>query len=279
MQKQFSKILLPVVFNRTSRWAVDKAVQLANKFGCDILLLHVRPSSTKLSSIPNINWVNGSDGEDQDESGLLLHELEVYGRSQLNDGLLIRFAILNGHWQTVLKDIIIGEHIDLVVIPKSHQRMRTSLLAKVNVNQLSQQTNCPILTVTRRFNVSRMHNIVVPVRDLVPVKKLTLAMYLSLETNSRIYLMGDNNKTPEKCEEYLVRAYLLLNKVGKLSVQCALRDNPDSAAGTLAYAKDVNADMIVINPGNESRLKGWWNILRGKYLCRESDIPVLTVAC
>jgi hypothetical protein len=39
----------------------------------------------------------------------------------------------------------------------------------------------------------------------------------------------------------------------------------------------VKADLIVVNAGKESWLKGWWNKLRGKQLCRESDIPVLTV--
>jgi hypothetical protein len=69
-----------------------------------------------------------------------------------------------------------------------------------------------------------------------------------------------------------------LNEFGKLNIQCAFQDDPDTAAGTLAYARDIHADLIVVNPGKESRLKGWWNRLQGKYLCRESDIPVLTVS-
>ena len=40
MQKMFTKILVPVAFSRNTRWLVDKAIQLANKFGCDIFLLH-----------------------------------------------------------------------------------------------------------------------------------------------------------------------------------------------------------------------------------------------
>jgi hypothetical protein len=135
------------------------------------------------------------------------------------------------------------------------------------------------MTITRNFNASHLQNIVVPVFDLLPVKKLTIATYLSLETSGCIYLMGkeDRGKT-NSGNGYLMRAYQLLNDVGQLKIHCALQDTDDTATGTLAYAKDIKANLIVINPGHESRLRGWWIKFRGKYLCRESDIPVLTVA-
>jgi hypothetical protein len=46
----------------------------------------------------------------------------------------------------------------------------------------------------------------------------------------------------------------------------------------LAYAKNVKADIIVVNPGKESVLKGWFSRWFGKYLYKESNIPVLTIA-
>jgi hypothetical protein len=135
------------------------------------------------------------------------------------------------------------------------------------------------MTITRNLNANHLQNIVVPVYDLLPVKKLTIATYLSLETSGSIYLMGKSYHRKTKTQDsYLMKAYQLLNDFGRLDIHCALRDNDDTASGTLAYAKDVNANLIVINPGQESRLKGWWGKLKGKYLCRESDIPVLTVA-
>ena len=134
------------------------------------------------------------------------------------------------------------------------------------------------MTITRNFNANHLQNIVVPVHDLLPIKKLTIATYVSLETNGCIYLMGDDYHTTARSDGYLIKAYQLLNDLGKLNIRCALRQNDDTANGTLAYAKDVKANLIIVNPGQESRLRGWWNKLRGKYLSRESDIPVLTVA-
>ena len=135
------------------------------------------------------------------------------------------------------------------------------------------------MTVTRSFNANHFQKIVVPVNDSLPIKKLTMATYLSLESGGSIHLMGVSiHATSATKGASLIRAYQLLNEFGNLNIQCALQENDNSATGTLSYAQNVNADLIVVNPGNESRLRGWWNKLSGKYLSRESDIPVLTVA-
>ncbi len=262
MQKLFSKILLPVLFNRNTRWASDKAIQIANKFGCDVHLLHAHTMPLPVTSVLETE----------------MNELAGYVRQKLNDGLLVTTSVCSGGWQTALKDAVIAEHIDLVMIPRSHRKLRTSLIRKISINQLSQQTNCPVMTIPRRFNVSQLHNIVVPVNDLLPVNKLKLATYVSLETNGCIYLMGCDENVLMSNEGYLVKAFQLLNGLGPLKVQCAYREDPDMANSALNYAKDIQAGLIVVNPGQESRLRGWWNRLSGKWLCSESDIPVLTVA-
>ncbi len=279
MQKLFTKILLPIAFNRNTRWSVDKAIQLANKFDCDILLLHVQPPSSTIPFIYNSISSGSIVRSSKRNLEYKIKELELQCKPKLKEGLLMTSAVLVGYWQQVLKDIIIAEHIDLTLIARNNRLFSNVILRRVNINKLSQQTNCPIMTVTRNFNVNHLQNIVVPINDLLPVKKLTMATYLSLEISGCIYLMGRNGHSTKKTENgYLMRAYQLLNDFGKLNIHCALQDDEDLASSTLTYAKDIKANLILINPGRESRLRGWWNKLRGKYLCRESDIPVMTVA-
>jgi hypothetical protein len=279
MQKLFSKILLPVAFTRNTRWSVDKTVQLANKFGCDILLLHVKPQPFTIPVLYNLFFRNRNDQPKEKKLSVQLDELEQQCRLKLKVGLKISSVEIFGSWQQIIKDVIIAEHIDLTLIPRSHRRFGSAILRRVNVNSLSQQTNCPIMTITRNLNVNHLQNIVVPVHDSLPVKKLTIATYLSLENSGSIFLMGNEDHSAIKSANgYLVNAYKVLNEFGKVNIQCALRDDEDMAGSTLAFAKDVKANLIVINPGRESRLKGIWNRLSGKYLSDESDIPVMTVA-
>src|SRR5688572_16479470 len=255
MQKLFTKILVPVALNRNTRWSVEKAIQLANKFESDILLLHVQAPPLTLPFLPGSlfpgSFIRSMENDRQEK----MKELEQQVKPKLKEGLLMTSMIVVGYWQSVLKDVIIAEHIDLTVVPRNHRRISSAIIQRININKLSQQTNCPIMTLTRTFNASRLQNIVVPVNDLLPVKKLTMVTYLSLETSGHIYLMGSEKHSPGgKDEGCLLRAYQLLNEFGKLNIHCALQDSYDPVAGTLAYAKNVHADLIVVNPGQESRL-------------------------
>ena len=70
----------------------------------------------------------------------------------------------------------------------------------------------------------------------------------------------------------------LLSEYSRCRVHCALKESDDVAGNTLAFAKDVKANLIVVEANGEAGLKGWWNRMWGRQLYGESDIPVLTVA-
>jgi hypothetical protein len=258
---------------------VDKAVQLANKFDCDILLLHIEESPVIIPFLYNAFTWGSKAWSAREDPAVKMKELESQFKPKLKAGLLMTSASFTGNWQYALKDIIITEHIDLVLIPRSKKRLSSAVIRRININKLSQETNCPIMTITRNFNANYLQRVVVPINNLIPVKKLKMATYISLETSGCIYLMGNINQSITETEKgYLMKAYQLLNDFGKLKIQFALQGNEDTGDSTLAFAKHIRADLIVVNPGNESRIRGFWNKLRGNYLFRESDIPVMTVA-
>jgi nucleotide-binding universal stress UspA family protein len=274
MQKYFTKILVPLALNCNSRWSVDKAVQLANRFNADIFLLHV--VSESIFSVLNKKEFSSLDKKGAAEEKI--RELENHCKTKLNDGLLVNAEVVVGNWHAEIKDFIIANHIDLLLVPRNRRRIRSAVIKKININKLSQQTNCPILTVTRNFNSGHLQNIVVPVNDSLPFTKLSVASYISRELNGMIYLMTEYHGKNTASQNNLMRAYQLLTDFGKFNIQCALAGEDDMASSTLVYAKNIKADLIVINTGKESRLTGWWNKLRGKYLARESEIPILTVS-
>ena len=190
MRKLFTKILVPVDFNRSTRWAVEKAIHLANKFNCDILLLHVQVPPFTIPFLYNA-FFSGSFSKTPDKDlKMKMKDLEQLCRPKLKDGILMTSAIQVGYWQSILKDVIIAEHIDLFLIPRNRARLHETLIKRININKLSQQTNCSIMTVTRSFNANHFQKIVVPVNDSLPIKKLTMATYLSLESGGSIHLMG-----------------------------------------------------------------------------------------
>ncbi|OSZ73577.1 hypothetical protein CAP36_16290 [Chitinophagaceae bacterium IBVUCB2] len=281
MTKIFNRILVPVNFNRNTELLMKKAVQVANEFNCDLHLLYVQ---TPISVIPFLydGSVSGSlFNFSMEDSQIKMQRLQDEYKSHLSNGLLMTTEILHGSWQTIMKEVIISKHIDLVLIPKYHRKFTGALVQQININKLSQQTQCPVLTVTRRFDVTQLHNIVVPVNNFIPIKKLTMATFLARKFNGIVHLMGQkaNSKAEEKLNTRCVtKSYQLLRDYTNVRVHCSAEIYSNGHADTLAYAKDVAADLIVVNPGKESMRKGWWGNWFGKYLFRESNIPVLTIA-
>lgn len=197
---------------------------------------------------------------------------------RLDDGLQLCSEIRHGNWPGILKETIIAEQVDLVVIPKGRRRISDALLNRINISRLVQQSGCTALMVTRSFNAHHMENIVVPVHGILPVKKLVAATYVSMESNGHIYLMGNENRLRGQDQDSLFKAYHLLSEYSRCRVHCALKESDDVAGNTLAFAKDVKANLIVVEANGEAGLKGWWNRMWGRQLYGESDIPVLTVA-
>lgn len=260
---------------------MKKAVQVANEFDCDIHLLHVQTPMTVIPFLYDGNVSGSLFNFSQEGNETKMERIFEEYRVQLNDGLLMTSAVILGNWQTAMKEIIITHHIDLVLIPKYHKRFAGALVQQININRLSKQTQCPVLTVTRRFDVTQLQNIVVPIGNFMPIRKLTMATYLARKFNGIVHLMGHRNDsyTEEKANSRcMTKAYQLLRDFTNVRIHCTSQRSDQGAADTLAYAKDVHADLIVVNPGKESVFKGWLSNWLGKYLYKESNIPVLTIA-
>jgi nucleotide-binding universal stress UspA family protein len=281
MKKLFNHILVPVGFNRNTVMLMEKAIQVANQFSCDVHLLYVQ---TPLVAIPFLydGHVSGALFDHSEEEAVTkLKALSEENRHLLADGLQITSTIVTGNWQLMLKEQVITKHIDLVILPRNERKFFGALIYKVDVNQLSLQTQCPVLTVTKDFDVSHLQNIVVPIGDFLPIRKLTAATYMARKFNAVIHLMGGksrsygNDKQTARC---LTRSYQLLRDYTNVKVYCLTQEENTTAEDTLAYAKNVKADLIVVNSGKESILKGWFSKWLGNYLYRDSNIPVLTIS-
>lgn len=281
MRKLFNHILVPVNFNRNTPLLMEKAIQVANRFECDIHLLYVQTPITSIPFLYDGYLSSPVFNQSEQVAETKLKALADENRHLLAERLLITSTIVVGNWQLMLKEQIITKHIDLVILPRNESKFFGALIYKIDVNQLSMQTQCPVLTVTKNFDVNQLQNIVVPIGDFLPVKKLAAATYMARKFNAVIHLMGGksrsygNDKQKARC---LTRSYQLLRDYTNVKVYCSSQQGDTTAEETLAYAKNVKADLIVVNAGKESVLKGWFSKWLGNYLYRDSNIPVLTIS-
>jgi K+-sensing histidine kinase KdpD len=150
-----------------------------------------------------------------------------------------------------------------------------------NINRISKKTGCPVLTVKGTARLEAIKNIVLPVDAHLPLRKVMFASYLARHFNARIHLIalsepGDEDNVENKV--YLYKTYQLLRENTNLTVECHTVHGGNIADTTLEYARQINADLIVVNPGKEMLLSGFVNRLFARLLFNESRIPVMTVA-
>lgn len=281
MQQLFDHILVPVGFNRNTNFIIEKAVQAANHFGCDIHLLHVCTPYLPVSVFFDGYFSAPAFFNTEEKARHKMKKLVSKYRHRLREGLVLDASVSSGNWDVQMKELIITRHINLVMIPKHKRRFFGALVYEVDVNELSLQSQCPILTVTRDFDVKHLQNIVVPVNGFLPLRKLSVATRLASQFNGMIHLMGhrSNRYADDKRNvKYLTMAYQLLRDYADVKVYCSSKEGRNVADDTLEYATNIQADLIVVNSGKESILKGWFSRWFGNYLYRRSAIPVLTIA-
>lgn len=281
MQKLFAHILVPVGFNRNTNLVMEKAIQVANYLGCDIHLLYVWTPYLPFSVFYDGYFSTPAFFITEDKAMSRMKKLVSKYRPRLREGLTLKASVRSGNWDILMKELIITQHIDLVMIPKHKKKFFGALLYEVDVNELSLKSQCPILTVTRNFDIENLQHIVVPINDSLPVRKLSVATRLASQFNGMIHLMGhrSNRYAEDKRNvKYLTMAYQLLRDYAEVRVHCSSKEGKNVAEDTLAYATNIQADLIVVNSGNESILKGWFSRWFGNYLYKRSAIPVLTIA-
>lgn len=280
MKSFFNHILVPVLFNSDTPHVIGKAIDAANEFNCDLHLLHVQTGAPYMYFLRKGPGDSPFFQDNMEELETRMESLVDENRHALSDGLLLSGTVMKGSWQLAMKEIIFTTDIDLVIIPNYSGKLAEASMRQIDISNLSLQTQCPVLTVTHDFDVSRLQNIVVPVNDYLPLKKLTAATFLARKFKGMVHLVGHGNSAPTKDKldtTWLTKAYQLLTEYTDVKIHCG-QEGGTMEDEALEYARRVEADLIVVNPGKESQPRGWINRWLGKYIYHESGIPILTIS-
>jgi nucleotide-binding universal stress UspA family protein len=271
MANKLYNILVPVDFTSKNKWAITKAIEMANQMDCHIHLVNIVRPSLFSSFSPYESYTDRMNRYDQ------LKELSVSYSNQLCGNGRIEISLLEGNPVTKLTEYIREFEMDLVIMGLSNnffQQMTTS----IPVSKLAQMTNVPVLAVGSKGLVHHFKKIILPLYDELSLRRIRMAAALASSFKSTIYMLTlrQGNNTPEKI---LNEGMKIVGSIPSVSAQGFILEGNDLEKTTFDFAKRINGDLIMINkPGEEKRVSGWWNKFTNKILSYGSGIPVMTMS-
>lgn len=277
MPKTFYNILVPVDFTVKSKWAISKAIDLANNFNCNIHLVHVVSGQL----FPYIPIEAGSIfpydmAIDAENARVKLEAMRDTYRHHICGGGNIEISLLQGIKSEQLAKYIEQYQMDLVVVGLSKFNLVHRVLSSVSISNLARKTNVPVMAIRSSGLVSHFKKIVLPLTSEIPVRRLQLATMMARSYRSTVYLVS-LRKDDNTSETILNKALEIVQSLSTIPVQCFMLEGKNLAKSTLEFSKRINADLIMANPLTEFIMPGFWNRLTRKLLSYDSKIPVITV--
>lgn len=278
MPNKLYNILVPVNAGNRSRWAIAKAIELANHFGCSIHLVYVVHKHI-LPFIPiERNRVTPYESrKDLQKAKQKLEELKAKYKDQLCGNAGIEISVLEGNPRKELLHYIQQYEMDMVVTGLSKFNLLQRIVSVVTISNFASRANIPVLAVRSSGLVSHFKKIVLPLHQDLSLRRIKLATMLARHFRSTVYFVSLREQADQQPSLFNT-ALDLVQSLSTIPVQCFLLEGKNLAKSTLEFSKKINADLILVNPVKELRLPGLWNRITNKFLSYESSIPVVTVA-
>lgn len=260
-----NKVVVGFDFSSGSAYAVDLAIDIANRWESDIRLVYVKEKN-------------------EDEAPIRAEiERRNAGVAHLLKGIKLEYVLREGKPADELCAQALEDNAELLIVgTHGMSGIKKSLLGR-NSYKTIEQSPVPVLIVREDFNFSKkLEKIVVPIDSSDDTRqKAAKAAQFAKTFDATIHLLGLYTSTTPDIRRIVnnyvkfVERYFEKNEVNFITKYIEVEKNV--TLSTLEYAKEVNADLITIMTEQESRLT---SLLMGTYaqqMINESTIPVLTV--
>ena len=242
----FYNILVPVDFAIKTRWAILKAIELANNFNCNIHLVHVYTKPLfRLGRLEGMYLLPYETTIDLERAAAKLENLKENYAPFMKGGT-IEISLLHGNPKKELTRYIKQFNMDLVVTGLPAMNFYHTMFSSFSASTITSQTDVPVLAVRQGGMVSHFKKIVLPVNKDLQESKIKLATKLAMSFDSTVYL-AVMRKDVEKGENILNRALHLVQSVSSIPVQCFMLEGKSLAKSTLRFSKRIKADIMFSN--------------------------------
>lgn len=278
MPNKLYNILVPVSFNGSGKWAIAKAIELANNFHCNIHLVHV----VHKQLLPFLPFRRDRLTPYESRNDLLkawekLKQMKYRYKDQLCGEANIEISVLEGNPARELASYAGKYEMDMVIVGLPKFSLLHRIISSVSISRIARQVDIPVLAVRGSGLVSHFKKIVLPLHGDISVRRIKFATMLARLFRSTVYFVTLRDQS-NKHESLFALALDVVQSLSTIPAQCFLLEGKNLAKSTLQFSRKINADLILVNPVKEFLLPGLWSRLTNKLLTYGSRIPVLTMS-
>ncbi len=260
-----NKVVVGFDFSSGSAYAVDLAINIANRTKSDIRLVYVKEKK-------------------EDETPIRAEiEQRNAGVAHLLEGIRLEYVIREGNPAEQLAAQAKEDNALLVVVgTHGMSGMKRSMLGR-NSYRTIELSPSPVLIIREDFNFNKaLENIVVPIDSSDDTRqKVAEAAMFARTFGSKIHLLGLYTSSIEDIRRTvnnyvkMVERHLESQNIDFETKYLEVEKNV--TVTTLEYAESVHADMIAIMTEQERQLNSLFLGTYAQQMITESKIPVLTV--
>jgi nucleotide-binding universal stress UspA family protein len=177
MVYHFQNILVPVDFTINTDAAIDNAIAMCNVNNTKVHLFHVKVDYWTVAPY-HINGSFAMPGDNIIEKGISIEE----GLFKLKKSIQVRYPLLDilthvgssGKVQEAIISKAKQVKADLIVISKNNSHQWFGFFNLINSSVIARETKSAVLNVVPGTRLSKIKNIVMPLRSFIPGRKLEL---------------------------------------------------------------------------------------------------------
>jgi nucleotide-binding universal stress UspA family protein len=281
MLEGFNNILVIIDFSSASVHGAEEAAAIAAKFSSTLHLLHISSKSSLLDSLfPKINFFHlaNDNKEAYRKDKFRLEKLKIDLENRFGIGVLTHEV--NGSIKEIANNYVHDLQIDLLVVGAKKRSGLQEFIFENTSRDVFNSMDTEVLFVNPGSDCSHLKKIVIPVGKFIPKRKITLAYKLARKFAARVHLISlikTKNGVLNDDTKVLMSTYQYLKDLTNIPVECSTIRGDNIAEAAIRYAENIDADLIMVTTGTESRLPGVAITGRTGDIANHSSVPVLSV--
>lgn len=272
------KILVPTDFSPLASYALDAALQLAQKTNAEVILLHV-------VEVPGASFSITGQAQDPSEFDLYTMKLISKTKADLADILnkhvgkkvKLTSSLHVGNAYHEIASVITDQQVDLVIMGSKGAEGWEEALVGSNAEKVVRRSECPVLVIKREFDMDKTMTMVFAAefndesRAILKVKELQKIL------GANLHLLKVNtpaNFVADHVRKQVMKKFALQHELENCTLNVYNEKNEED--GILHFAEEIDADLITL--GTHGRT-GIYHLLNGSIaedVVNHSKRPVWT---